>query len=163
MYQDSAEYRKIVCKDCGFETFLDENGLCDWLVRHGILKPNHQADDELVYELFHASLSRFSCPECGSSRLNVSVVTDDFSDLEPRRCKGCRRVIPAERVEIFPDAEYCAVCMEKIENDEPLPIQAEYCPICGKMMEPTEVCEGGKTYIQWVCRTIPSCRYRKKK
>lgn len=163
MNEESAEYRKIECRNCGWETLLDLNGLEEWLIKNGIIKPNHSVDDELLYELFHTSLGRCFCPECGTANLEVSIVTDDFSDMEPRRCRGCRNIIPPERVMFFPDVQYCASCAEKIENGEPLPIQAEYCPVCGKMMDLVEVHEGGKSYWKWICTAVPSCRYKKKK
>lgn len=161
MREETAEYRKIECTMCGWETMLDLDGVYDWLVSQGILKPNHAIDDELVYELFHSMTDRFLCPDCASPKLKFSVVRDDFSDLEERRCRGCRNVIPRERIAILPDVQYCVSCAAKLEKGEPLPILAEYCPICGKMMELIEVHEGRRVEWKWVCTSVPSCRYRK--
>lgn len=161
MYEESAEYRKIECPKCGWKTLLDHDGVYEWMVAHRIFRRNHAVEDEILYELFHCMTSRYSCPECGAKDLRFSVVKDDFSDLDARRCRGCRNVIPRERLEFHPDTQYCISCARKLENGEPLPIQAEYCPVCGKMMELVQVKEGRNVSFKWVCTTVPSCRYRK--
>ncbi|MBP3695884.1 MAG: TraR/DksA C4-type zinc finger protein [Thermoguttaceae bacterium] len=159
MNEESAQYRKIECPQCGWKTLLDFQGVFDWLVKYRILKRNRGADDEIVYELFHAMTERYSCPECGAKNLRYRVMRDDFSDTETRRCLGCRTVIPPERTVYFPDVKYCAACAQKLERGEALPVRAEYCPVCGKMMSLVEVREGRRTVWQWVCTTVPSCRY----
>lgn len=161
MNKENAEYRKIECVMCGWDVLLDFDGVCDWLVRFGILKPNHDIDEEMAYELFHSMTDRFLCPDCASPKLEFSVVTDDFSDVEERPCRGCEAVIPRERLEVIPDAKYCVFCQEKLERGEPLPIQAEYCPICGRKMELVPV-SGACGDFKWVCVSNPPCRYRKK-
>jgi len=161
MHMESAEYRKIECTQCGWETLLDLNGIYDWLVKFGIIKPNHAIDDELVYELFHSLTDRYECPDCAGTKLKISVVVDDFSDVEERRCRGCRAVIPRERLAYVPDAQYCVNCQEKLENGEQLPLNVEYCPTCGRMMDLVEVHEGRHVDFKWVCPSNPPCRYRK--
>ena len=162
MHTESAEYRKIECTQCGWETLLDLNGIFDWLVKYRVFKPTHKIDDELVYELFHSLTDRYVCPDCGGKRLKISVVTDDFSDQDERRCLGCRKVIPRERLECVPDAKYCVSCQEKLENGEPLPLNVEYCPICGRRMDLVEVRDGRHVDFKLVCPSNPPCRYRKK-
>ena len=162
MHEENAEYRKIECTMCGWETLLDFSGVFEWLVKFGILKPNHDIGDDLVYELFHGMAERYQCPDCASPKLELSVVLDDFSDVEAQRCRGCEMVIPRERLEGVPGTKYCVFCQEKLDKGQPLPIQAEYCPVCGKKMELIRDHESRHGDFKWVCLSDPPCRYRKK-
>lgn len=163
MHRNNAEYQKIECSECGWKTLLDFNGIFDWLVKYRILKRNSTLDDPLVYELFHSMSSRYKCPTCGGTKLRYSVEMDDFSDIDDRRCRGCGKVIPRERISRMPETVYCVPCAEKIERGEPLEIEAEYCPICGKMMDLVEFQDGKYKAYHWVCPSVPPCRFRKKR
>ncbi|MDO4570703.1 MAG: TraR/DksA C4-type zinc finger protein [Planctomycetia bacterium] len=162
MNEETAEYRKIECVDCGWSDMLDTEGVRQWLVRERKIAAHRDVDDDVVYELFHALFSTFRCPDCFSTRLTLEIVEDDFRDLDARRCRGCRNVIPARRLEIVPGAQYCVSCEEKRERGEALPIRAEYCPVCGSMMTLEKTLVGTKTYYEWRCPKIPPCRYKKK-
>lgn len=152
---DSNEFRKIVCQKCGWSTLLNSDGIRQWLVRHGKFGPNHDAEDEILYELFYANVGQYHCPDCYSTRLEISTVIDDFSDMEQRRCRGCANVIPRERLEILPETLYCAQCAEKRERGEALDLNVEYCPVCGSVMELVPV---GNSF-EWRCTRVPSCRF----
>ena len=131
------EFRKIECLKCGWSTFLDTEGVFQWLVKHGVFGPNHDLEDEILYELFYGNAAKYRCPDCYAAELEISTVIDDFSDVEPRRCRGCADVIPPGR------------------RGENLDLNVEYCPVCGSVMELVRV---GNSF-EWCCTRVPSCRF----
>lgn len=156
-----AEFRQLTCSACGWRDVLDTEKIYRWLTARGKIRPGRDVEDEILYELFHGLLPTFTCPECHNGNLAMEVVLDDFSDLDARRCRGCAKIIPEMRLQFFPDALYCAVCAEKVENGEDLPLNVEYCPTCGAMMELQPVRRAnGKTDFVWRCTKIPPCRLR---
>ncbi len=46
-------------------------------------------------------------------------------------CQHCSRLIPAERIEVFPDAKYCVKCQELAdEHSGSIPMAPPTCPRC---------------------------------
>lgn len=156
-----AEFRRMACLACGWVDVMDTEKIYRWLASRGKIRAGKEIEDDILYELFHGLTPQFSCPKCGTGGLTLEVVTDDFSDLDARRCYGCAKVIPEMRLQFFPDTRYCTACAEKQENGEELPIQAEYCPRCGAMMELVPLRHGsGKKEFVWQCTRVPSCRLK---
>ncbi|MDO4551688.1 MAG: TraR/DksA C4-type zinc finger protein [Planctomycetia bacterium] len=155
------EFRCLSCPDCGWHDELDTEKIYRWLVRIQKIREGREVEDEILYELFHGLSSQFVCPKCGQGGLRLEVKIDDFSDLDVRRCRGCAQEIPSARLQFFPETVYCTSCAEKLENGEPLPINAEFCPICGGMMELVpQRNQNGKLEFIWCCTKIPSCKWR---
>ncbi len=156
-----SEFRQLTCPACGWRDVLDTEKMYHWLAARGKIRAGQDVEDEILYELFHGMLTGFTCPECKHGGLQLKIITDDFSDLDARRCRGCAKIIPEKRLLFFVDAHYCAPCAEKMENGENLPLEVEYCPTCGAMMELIQVRrENGKADFVWRCTKIPSCRLR---
>ena len=128
-------------------------------LRRGAFVPLHvdQGDEdpgyELVRELFVSSAAGFSCPQCGRAGLaaEISSPEDDDDDWgEGRLCRSCQKPIPPERLEVFPDAEYCAACQETA-SDTDASEEPEFCPQCGSIMVLRTSRTGGITRYVMAC------------
>ncbi len=100
----------------------------------GKLKRAKNPDPDLVRELFLASLPQLPCEGCGKTALGLhAAIDEDDPELwgEARRCESCGEPIPAERLEIFPDAVRCAACQDK----PAAPGEDDFCPRCGNRMQ----------------------------
>ncbi len=109
----------------------------------------------MVNELFVSTAERFKCANCEHVGLQVTDAhDDDLGDWgEAIACKGCRKPIPPERLEIFPGTTLCATCQQKDDsgaNDEP-----EYCPRCGDIMS-VQLKSGTSRYVM----SCPGCGSR---
>jgi predicted RNA-binding Zn-ribbon protein involved in translation (DUF1610 family) len=105
--------------------------MLSWLRRAGMLRRNADPSEVETRELLPAAAARLACPQCGASGLTVSAAADDEADWPTaRRCQSCRAVIPAERLEVFPDAELCVQCQSRVDNRVPQ-VTDEFCDRCG--------------------------------
>ncbi len=103
-----------------------------WLRRAGMLRRNADPSQAEMRELLPAAAPKLACPQCGTSGLAVSAADDDDEADWPtaRRCQSCGTVIPAERLEVFPDAVLCVQCQERVDNRVPQ-VTDEFCQRCG--------------------------------
>ncbi len=72
----------------------------------------------LLCELFRVSAKKFTCPQCGREGLTAKP-SEPLNEEEwgmARNCSECGIVIPAERLEVFPEATLCAECQRKDER-----------------------------------------------
>lgn len=110
----------------------------------------------MVHELFRQSGPKLACDDCGRMGLVVheAEVINDEEWGEARKCDSCGSVIPAERLEVFPDATRCASCQSHDDrsSDE---AESEYCPECGDVMRAVSKTGRGLAGYRMVC---PSCR-----
>ena len=74
---------------------------------------------------------------------------DDWEDQV--LCAVCRTAIPAERLEVFPNATLCPACQAKDESGELASNDAEYCPRCGGLMKLQKRGGPGLAGYQLVC------------
>jgi predicted RNA-binding Zn-ribbon protein involved in translation (DUF1610 family) len=126
-----------------------------WLQSAGMMRRAKEPEAPLIEELFAQSGDRFACPQCGRMGLLVEDADDDWSDDawgEARKCARCGKPIPAERLEIFPNATHCAACQQTADSAEA--DTPEYCPRCGAIMTLRAARIGGVQRYQMVC---PSC------
>jgi len=120
----------------------------------GMLKRVKEVEPEMLLELFRAFSSSLHCRDCNASGL---VVVQDEEEQNEREwgaapvCKKCAAPIPPERLEIFPDTDFCMQCQssqERGENDE----QREFCPYCGGLMSCRQTTRGGLSKYAMRCQ-----------
>ena len=68
---------------------------------------------------------------------------------ESRKCEICHKPIPAERLELYPNATRCAACESCSEESHGA---AEYCRICGGIMVIKMARGSGISRYKMVCR-----------
>lgn len=148
------------CRNCGEMVSFLRAELQAKLRDLGFLRREAEPSDELLLEISQSLIATGrlgSCPTCGKSTLGeateAEVAESDewFGDV--RSCKQCGGVIPPERMEVFPDTQFCAACQKKVDSagggkDD------EYCPYCGDVMQLRAVSSPGATYRMY----CPSCR-----
>ncbi len=144
------------CPQCNWTTICGPAQMADWLRRHRVVKSTTDADTDVLVELFRTSTGRFTCPQCGAKSLiaSPSEQLDDEAWGESRKCESCGALIPAERVEIFPDTRLCVACQKRDDRGE-LTGPAEYCPRCGAVMVLKRAGGAGVTRYVMAC---PACR-----
>lgn len=112
---------------------------------------------EILYEVFRASASQFTCPECGRTGLSAANAVEGVGDWPGTpTCLKCGRPIARERLEAVPQTRVCAACQQDAERG----IQKEdkaYCPRCGAPMEVRAVPQGNRTRYVLGCSANPPC------
>ncbi len=147
------EMMELTCPGCSWNETCGGEDMLDWLRRVGMLRRAKDPGYALVRELFVSSAGRFSCPECGRAGLAVEIASPEEADDdwgEGRLCGACQKPIPPERLEIFPDAEYCAACQDAA-SDADASEEPEFCPKCGAMMTLRTSRSGGITRYVMAC------------
>ncbi|MFT7641316.1 MAG: hypothetical protein ACI9G1_003063 [Pirellulaceae bacterium] len=148
-------YFQLTCVHCEHKWMNNPVELVKSLRQFGMLRRHKDPDVALLKELFSSAADRFSCPACENNGAKMEQVEDDWDDAwdAGRKCKKCSEMIPAERIEIFPDSEYCAKCQQAANNGDD--IEAEYCPKCGMIMQMRQSGRGGVSHYVMYC---PDCR-----
>ncbi len=143
-------YHELQCHQCGYAEQCSPDEILTRLHGIGMLRREKEPADELVWELFRTAARSFACPQCGVTGLGVVAVEDfDSGLLATRRCERCSQVIPAERVELFPDSRLCISCQQKQEAGD-TGADVEYCERCGGVMEIRSTQAGIRRY-RMVC------------
>lgn len=148
---------ELSCRHCSWTQLCGTGAMIPWLQRSGVLRRESDSDLEVLTELFRTSAGKFTCPECGKVGLAAQEV-DEENDEDwgfARACEVCKRPIPRERLEIFPDTRLCVACQSGEERGAPS-ADVEYCPKCGSVMALKQV-RGGVTRYSMQC---PVCRSR---
>ncbi len=128
-----------------------------WLLRAGMLRRNEHPAEAEMQELLPAAAPKLACPECGSVGLSTSAVFDDDADWPAaRRCQSCGQLIPAERLEVFPDAELCVQCQGRVDDRVPQ-VTDEFCDGCGWPMV-LRASRGRGITRQVIACSNPQCR-----
>ena len=121
---------QVQCGTCDHSEPINDQKMLADLRDNGKLQKIDKPEPALVRELFLAHLKNVRCPECKAISLVVSEVIADLREWgQVQNCKVCGQPIPAERLEIFPDTELCAICQESSPDDA-----HDYCPRCGGAM-----------------------------
>lgn len=138
------------CRHCKTERRVDEAMMLQMLQNRGMLRRETKPDAELLRELLSTIVSDAPCQDCGSLG---ATVEDDWDDdwSDEVYCKACKAIIPAERLEVFPDTEYCPTCKGKHESGESPGEEADYCPRCGGVMSLAKRTGAGLAGYQMVC------------
>jgi hypothetical protein len=86
--------------------------------------------------------------------LTATPVEDEFDDeawgAVVRRCTSCKQVIPAERVELFPDVTLCVQC-QRVDEAGGTADTPDYCPRCGAIMTTQMHTGSGITRYRMTC------------
>ncbi len=150
-------YVQLTCPQCAAVSVCGPIEMLARLRAAGMLRREKEPSSELVAELLETAKGRFVCSQCGGLGLTVAPLEDEFGDeawgAVQRRCTSCGQVIPAERVELFPDVTLCVKC----QREDELGGAAEtpdYCPKCGAVMTTRMQSGSGITRYQMTC---PAC------
>jgi hypothetical protein len=116
-------------------------------------------DDATLTELARVAAKKLSCPGCEGVGLLVEHAPDDDAELwgDPIPCEVCGKMIPAERLAVFPDSKVCTLCQGKLDRGESVG-KTEYCPRCGSPMTLRASRGSGITRYQLVCSLGSQCR-----
>lgn len=153
-------YFEATCPECSWSELCGPEGMSRRLFAARKLKRNSELSPAMLAELFRASAGQLACPECGRRGLTLRT-RSDLDDRWPggRPCTACAKLIPEERLELFPNATLCAGCQEKIDRGEPVG-DTEFCPRCGWPMRLRSARSDGLARYEMVCTKSPPCRLR---
>ncbi len=150
----------LACEHCGWRTVCSSEEIACRLRLLGLLKRATHPPEDLVRELLVANLGRLACDQCLVESL-VSSETDESEDASDWQqavvCEVCRKSIPPERVEVFPDARRCVGCQDVADRGEE-PEELEFCEKCGSLVELRVSRGSGITRYKRFCTGSPSCR-----
>jgi predicted RNA-binding Zn-ribbon protein involved in translation (DUF1610 family) len=130
--------------------------MVDWLRAHRLVKSTSDIETDMLVELFRTSASKFRCAKCAHVGLIATRAAEEDDEAwgEARKCESCGSVIPAERLQVFPETRHCVDCQQRDDSGE-LAGEAEYCPRCGAVM----VLERSRgTGVTRYVTTCPACR-----
>lgn len=157
MPDGSSGYLQVRCRECHDVVWCDAAEIESRLRAAGKIRAGRMAPGELLYELFRGVVDQLACPACGQKALIVSAQRDEDGWPEPRRCDGCGRPIPAERLKALPDVWLCAPCQQAAEEGRDVgPV--EYCPRCGEPLTIKLSGGAGVTRYRRACTGNPPCR-----
>ena len=150
---DSVE---LHCPQCTYATVCGTTSMIGWLRRARLLKRDVTPELDLLAELFRASAGKFACPDCGAVGLAVRDVDDGDDEAwgMARKCDGCGRPIPRERVEALPNVRLCVACQSGDDRGEAAG-ERDFCPRCGSVMVVRQSGGAGLARYALVC---PACR-----
>jgi DNA-directed RNA polymerase subunit M/transcription elongation factor TFIIS len=146
------------CSACGHCEQSDSQALISRLQGAGLLKRATRAEQKDVPYLLALAQTvsdRWPCPACGAGGLTVEEAEGPADDFERGQlCAACGNGIPAERMELFPDATLCTACQAIVDRGGS-PNTQEYCPRCGSLMQIRAGRGSGVARYALVC---PQCR-----
>lgn len=150
----------LTCPECGWRTICGEVETARRLRTLGLLKRAANPPEELLSELLLSNVAQLSCDQCQAVGLAVTdpEVDEEFGDWQQAVvCEVCRKPIPPERVEVFPDARRCVDCQNVADRGEE-PDEPEFCEKCGSLVELRVSRGGGITRYKRFCTGSPPCR-----
>ena len=151
MHLDRAE-NELTCTVCGAKQRCGHTQMLQRLAEIGMMKRSSDPDLDLLQELVRSAAGRLICHACQGVGLTVTPVSDDEWD-DVRYCDGCRKPIPSERLEVFPDTTCCAACQTSSEDGSDQ--EREFCEQCGTVMTMRLRRSAGPTAYEMKC---PNCR-----
>ena len=115
-----------------------------------MLRREKNPETALLRELLTTAAEQIRCSKCSCAGL---VVGDDWEEewTDETQCSACHAVIPAARLEVFPDTQLCAACQAKKETGASIAGDAEYCAHCGGLMELRKRGGAGLARYSMVC------------
>ncbi len=141
--------KSITCTSCDDRRIVGSEEMAKRLRASGKLRRDAKPDSQLVLELFLQELASESCTQCGCRSFTVSDYEMDENDWgDPILCEVCKKEVPPERLEIFPNEKRCAACKGKPAVDEEQP---EFCDSCGGLMVLRQRGGAGITAYAMVC------------
>jgi len=147
----------LQCPACDNAEFADADALLVRLRKLGMMRRDAQPEDALIKEMVERMVDGFKCSTCENVGLTITD-KDPFDDEDwgqGRKCEKCRAIIPAERIEIFPDTRMCTTCKSKAEAGDDDDGEIDYCPRCGDVRQLRARGGSGIAGYKMYC---PSCR-----
>lgn len=143
---------EIHCPRCRWSEVVGPAGALRWLEQAEMLTRRSQPSAEEVLALLPAAAEKLPCPECAERGLEVGPPREESEDWgDARRCERCGAAVEPERLELFPDTEYCGRCRRDIESGNVGGAEVEYCPRCGSPMLMKAAGGRGVTRYKMVC------------
>ena len=143
---------ELVCSQCQEVELCGPAQMLARLRSLSLLRRDAQPDPAVLTELFRCSASKFACHACDHQGLTVREAAPENWG-QARVCEVCSVRIPAERLELFPDANRCARCEAAAEKDQ---LQdREFCAKCGEVLRPRLRTGSGISRYEMTC---PRCR-----
>lgn len=147
----------LQCNSCENVEFADTMDLVDRLRKLGMLRRDAKPDGGVVKELVERMSDGFKCSTCGSVGMTANA-EDPFDDEDwgqGRKCDRCSEIIPAERMEVFPDSRLCMKCQAKADSGDHDDGEVDYCAKCGDARQLRKRPGSGIAGYQMYC---PTCR-----
>ena len=151
---------QLSCSKCDRQTCCSAAEIEQRLRSLGLLRRAPDPPPDLVSELLAAHACRLKCDVCGAVGLAVGKPVEDdcWGDWQQVVvCEVCKKPIPAERVEVFPDAKRCVDCQGIADRGEDVE-EPEFCPKCGSLVELRVSRGAGITRYKRFCTGNPACR-----
>jgi hypothetical protein len=142
------------CAHCNQKSIADRADLSRRLREIGLLKRETDPAWLFLVALLDEAAVKLVCDDCGRPGQIPSVLDVNDDDWgEGRQCAGCSQRIPPERLEVFPEAEFCAACQARDERGESPGEEIEYCPRCGDIMQVARTRGAGIARYELRCTT----------
>jgi hypothetical protein len=139
----------LECPSCGAVELLDEVQLVQRLQSAGMLRREKEPAWELAIQLLVSRAGGLCCSKCHVAGLRVVDAEPPDSDEwdEVRACGRCGKTIPVERLEVFPDAQFCPNCQQKSEQGQAAE-EVEFCSHCGAVLTLRQSRRGLARYVK---------------
>ena len=126
----------------------------DRLRAGGMLRRAVEPDPDVLLELAKTAAKDWKCEQCQATGLVFRTIQDDPGTWDDTHiCEACRKVIPPERMVLFPQSTLCASCQRIVESGQS-PV-AEYCEKCGSILQIRATKTAGISRYTMFC---PACR-----
>jgi len=146
------------CTACRHTEPASSDALVSRLQQAGLLKRatrEERKDVGYLMALTKTVAGQWICPDCGAAGLTVAEADGPIDEFDGGRpCAACGKMVPAERLELFPDTTLCTACQSKVDRGG-TPDTQEYCPRCGTLMQIRATRGSGVARYSLVC---PQCR-----
>jgi len=147
---------ELRCRHCNHQELLEPPEIVTRLVQARLVKRTADIDWPIAAELFRNLAADFPCEDCGRSGLEFGEAEiDDEEWGMARKCQRCQKVIPAERIEAFPDTTMCVACQQADDSGQG-DDEREFCPKCGSVMTVRQTTRRG--LAQYAMQCTAGCR-----
>ena len=149
---------RLHCPNCSHSEPASSEALLSRLHSAGLLRRasrKEREDLDYLMALARTIADRWPCAACDAIGLKIEEAdeaTDEFDGGRP--CDACGKMIPAERIKLFPETTLCTNCQSVIDHGG-TPDTQEYCPRCGSLMQIRSARGSGVARYALVC---PQCR-----
>jgi len=151
-----AETHELRCPHCNHQELIEPYEVITRLIDSKRLKRTADIDWPIAAELFRDLAKSFPCENCDRSGLLFDEAEiDDEEWGMARKCNSCQQVIPAERLEAFPDSVMCVKCQQADDRGEGND-DREFCPSCGSVMHLRQTTRRG--LAQYAMQCPAGCR-----
>ena len=153
----SPRYLELRCGVCLWREACGPAEMVSWLREAGKIRQGKDMELEILYEVFRASASQFTCPQCGRTGLSAMNAAEGAGDWPGTpACVKCGRPIAKERLEAVPNTRVCAACQSDTERGVQRQ-EKDFCPRCGAPMEVRAIVQGNRTRYVLACSANPPC------